>query len=131
MNVPATLAILCACLLGIGLLIPKRTRSLGLPLFAAGLVLLSYFWWQNLHYDNAFDRLPDRASRADIVAGMGAPDRVTDGSISIYGNAKAASELISGCTEELWYVSLLSPEQYAFCLDPSGHLVRKYHYTSY
>ena len=70
-------------------------------------------------------------SATEVQEKLGSPNRITDGTESVYGGQRRADQIPDRCVTEYWYKSVLTPEQWALCFDSSGFLVAKQHYASY
>lgn len=131
MSVTIVVLLLIGALAGIGLSLVSRLRPIGLLLIATGVAATGFFWWQTRQHRSEFANVRDGDTAQSVVEAMGSPDRTTDGTVSVYGGAKREIELTAGCTKEIWYVSTLTPEQWAICFDERGLVVGKFHYASY
>ena len=127
MNVPGTAGLaLLLVYSGVGLLRPER-RLLSRLLFVGALVGCAVIGHRQWRMARGYELIEASHPLDDVVELMGAPDRETDGTISLTGDPKDVAELVPGCTRELWYEVFWRPEHYALCFDRSGRLLQKQH----
>jgi len=105
------------------------------PAGAVGLLVVGVWvgalLWEGAGYRSAFLEIEQGTSESVVLTLMGTPDRITDGTLSVYGGPRSETQLIEGCRKEFWYVAALSPEQWSICIDAKGVVVEAYHHASY
>ena len=131
MNVPGIVAVLVTAAMASMLLLWRRTRLAGGLALAVVLGFCIVNQRREARFVEGFAHLRQGASYADVVDRMGTPSATTDGTLSVYGDAKGPTELTEGCTRELWYHRFWFPERYAVCLDASGVVLAKHQYFSW
>ena len=132
MNVVGTLILIICVFIGLVLLPFKRTRVVGLSLAAFSFACIGFFTYQSSTRNTAFENVKIGQTEAEIIATIGKPPRVTDGTEWVdVGIKRNASELIPNCTKEYWYNSFLFPEALSLCFNANGNLIYKYRYVSW
>ncbi|MCC2666876.1 MAG: hypothetical protein K0S63_792 [Gammaproteobacteria bacterium] len=132
MNVVGTLILITCVFVGLVLLPFKRTRVVGLSLVGFSFACIGFFIHQSSVRNAAFENVTIGQSEAEIIAAIGKPLRITDGTEWVEEGVKRnASELIPNCTKEYWYNSFLFPEALSLCFNTNGKLIYKYRYVSW
>jgi hypothetical protein len=132
MNVIGTLILLLGAAVGLVMTATRRVRLVGLAILTLSAGLICFFMWQSSQRYDAFESVALGASEAAVVAALGDPPRVTDGSEWVEaGYKRSEGELIPGCVREYWYSAFFYPEKLSLCFDSSGVLIHKYRYTSW
>src|SRR6266404_7114970 len=131
MNTIGCLILLVAIIAGLFATSFKRTLIVGLATLFLAVVFIVFYVWQAYHFANGFDAAPLGASENAVVALLGRPRRITDGSeIPEPGVKKSRDEMTPGCVKEFWYHEFFQPSAFAFCFDAGGHLINKYNWSS-
>ena len=132
MNVVGTLILITCVFIGLVLLPFKRTRVVGLSLTVFSFACIGFFIHQSSARNAAFENVTIGQSEAEIIAAIGKPPRITDGTEWVEEGVKRnASELIPSCIKEYWYNSFLFPEALSLCFNTNGKLIYKYRYVSW
>lgn len=132
MNAIGTLVLILGAVAGLVMVAVRRVRYAGLVVLVSSVGFLCFFIWQFSHRSTAFESIALGASEATVVAALGAPPRVTDGSEWVEpGYPRTEAELIPGCVREYWYASFLFPEKLSLCFDSDHVLIHKNRHTSW
>src|ERR1700692_3215104 len=104
MNTTGCLILLVSIIAGLYATSFKRTLIAGLATLLVAVVVTVFYVWQAYHFANGFDAAPLGASENDVVALLGGPRRITDGSeIPEPGIKKSPDQMTPGCVKEFWY----------------------------
>jgi hypothetical protein len=132
MNTIGCLILLVSIIVALFAIAFKRTMIVGLATLFLAAVVIVFYVWQAYHFANGFDAARLGGSETEVVALMGSPRRITDGSESPEpGVKKAREQLTPGCVKELWYHEFFQPSAFAFCFDADDHLIDKYNWSSW
>jgi hypothetical protein len=109
----------------------KKVLTFSLFVFVLG--VCGYILLSKNGPTEAMQSLPIGSSYDDLLALVGEPSYVTDGTEGPErGFKKYQEQRISGCVKEVWYENALKlPSKYAFCFSADGKLVNKYHWSSW
>jgi hypothetical protein len=132
MNTIGCLVLLIVIIAGFIATAFRRTLIAGLVVLFVAIVFIVFYVWQAYHFANGFDAAALGASEDDVVALVGHPRRITDGSeIPEPGIKKSQDQMTPGCVKELWYYEFFQPSAFAFCFDAGGQLINKYNWSSW
>jgi hypothetical protein len=109
----------------------RQTAPVGALVLVGVLVFCIVITRREARFIEGFSLVQQGAPYESVLTGMGEPSTRTDGTISVYGGKKRASELTEGCTLELWYTRFWVPERYAVCLNAGGEVLAKVQYASW
>jgi hypothetical protein len=132
MNTIGCLILLVAMIAGLFATAFRRTLIAGLVILFVAVVLIVFHVWQAYHFANSFNAALLGESEADVVALLGHPRRITDGSETPEpGIKKSRDQMTPGCVKEFWYYEFFQPSAFAFCFDADGHLINKNNWSSW
>jgi len=132
MNTTGCLSLLVSIIAGLFAISFRKTRIVGLATLFLAVVFIAFYIWQAHHFADGFDAAPLGASENDVVALLGSPRRITDGSeIAEPGVKKSPDQMTPLCVKEFWYHEFFQPSAFAFCFDAGGHLINKYNWSSW
>jgi hypothetical protein len=132
MNTIGCLILLVSITAGLFATAFKRTMIVGLATLFLAAVVIVFYVWQAYHFSNGFDAARLGESETDVIALLGSPRRITNGSeIPEPGVKKSREQMTPGCVKELWYHEFFQPSAFAFCFDADDHLINKYNWSSW
>jgi len=121
-----------AVLVGAVLMCFRVSRYLGVAILFIGVGGVAFYLWQGRHWVNGYESAHIGQTERDIVALLGTPPRVTDGTEWVEPGVKMAPSAIpTGCVKEFWYNEFLFPTAFSFCFDTESRLLRKYYWSSW
>jgi hypothetical protein len=121
-----------AVLIGGVLLCFRLVGYLGVAILVLGVGGIAFYFWQGRHWVSGYERAHVGQTERDIVALLGIPPRVTDGTEWVEpGVKKVPSAIVPGCVKELWYNEFLFPAAFSFCFDSESRLLSKYYWSSW
>lgn len=130
MNVIGTLVLTVSFLIGVVLITIRRTRYFGLALVFVTGSAIAFFVWQSYRWQRGFDVVALGATEHEVISLVGAPQRITDGTLWVEpGFKKSGTELVPGCTKEYWYNVFYFPVAYSFCFNERSLLIDKYNWV--
>jgi hypothetical protein len=99
-------------------------------LIVGGIILLILGFCQYNRCERAFGTLTQGTPKDIVVSAFGKPVEIRScGPVQSWEGTILDSRVVE-CTEEYWYFSRISPEQWAVGFDREGRTVSKYHYIS-
>jgi len=132
MNVPGTIALIVAFLLGM-LLLPfgRNVRRAGLLLIGITVFNAAFFVWRSHQYASVYSQIEIGAPQTRIQSLLGKPSQITDCTVTYGGYRRSEFEKMPpGCVEEYWYYSFFYPGAYTFSFDKEKRLIDKNQWDS-
>lgn len=85
MNTALVLVLIGGIALALVLCWVPVTRKVGLSLLVLCLASGVWFWWEARGVREAFDSVAEDETEAAVIEAMGSPDRITDGTVTVWG----------------------------------------------
>ena len=108
----------------------KIMFALVLAFAGVAVLLVSTLIRQYRHYESAYAVLIPGTQKAMVLKQFGRPKEIRPCTLKPSWDAEPLEKQFTGCTEEYWYFSRISPEQWIIGFNEDGRAVTKYHFVS-
>lgn len=131
MNILGILILVILSFVSLVLLAMPKRRKIGIFMLVMLLGSVAFLSWKTYQYDKGFAKIHSGATQQEVLAILGNPDAITDGTTTIYGEKRGKNHPAPvGCAEEYWYYAFFLPVAWEYSFDKDKKVIFQYNWVS-
>lgn len=131
MNIPGILILTILFFVSLVLLTMPKRKKIGILIFVILLGSVAFLSWKTYQYDKGFTKIHSGSTQQEVLAILGSPAAVTDGTTTIYGEKRGINHPAPiGCAEEYWYYAFFLPVAWEYSFDKNRKVIFQYNWVS-